>query len=210
MTDEVVDHGRRRFLTATTAVVGIGGLGTAIAPFIKSWQPSARAQAVGAPVTVDVSKIAVGQQVTVGWRNMPISVIHRTPAQIATLTGKDVEARLKDPHCNAVNQQPPFAKNAHRSIKPEWLVMIRICTHLGCIPDYEPKIGPEPFDPNWESGFFCPCHHSRYDIAGRVYDGSPAPLNMPIPPYHFVDAEHVEIGVMPEGAKPWSLGSATL
>jgi len=197
MANDVVDHRRRRFLTVTTAVVGLGGVGTAIAPFIKSWQPSARSQAAGAPVTVDIGKIKPGQKVDYGWRGVPVCVINRTDAQVATLSTKDVRSRLRDPDSKA-DQQPAYCENDTRSIKPQWLVMTLICTHLGCVPDYKPKIGPEPFDPDWKSGFLCPCHKSRYDIAGRVYQGVPAPLNMVVPPYHFVDDTHVQIGVDPK------------
>lgn len=200
MANEVVDHGRRRFLTAATSVVGVVGVAAAIVPFIKSWEPSARALAAGAPVKADLSKIESGQMVRVAWRGLPIFLVNRSKAQVATLSTKDVESRLRDPKSLETSQQPDYAQNVTRSIKPEWLVMIGICTHLGCVPDFEPKIGPEPFDPDWKSGFFCPCHKSRYDIAGRVYDGVPAPLNMVIPPYHFIDDTHVQIGVDPKGA----------
>ncbi len=197
MTNEVVDQGRRRFLTATTAVVGAAGVVTAVVPFIKSWQPSARSKAAGAPVTADIGKVKAGQMLKYPWRGMPVFVVNRTDDQIATLSDKALEAHLKDPESDETSQQPDYAKNVTRSIKPQWLVMIGICTHLGCSPEFKPKIGPEPFDPNWKSGFFCPCHKSRYDIAGRVFDGVPAPSNMVIPPYHFIDDTHVEIGVDP-------------
>jgi len=198
MANEVVDHGRRRFLTYTTAAVGGVGAVVAAVPFIESWEPSARAKAAGAPVVADISKVELGQMIRVGWRSVPVFVVNRTKDQLATLTEKDVVDRLKDPNCDETSQQPPYAKNPHRSIKPEWLVMIGICTHLGCVPDYKPKIGPEPFDPDWKSGFFCPCHKSRYDISGRVYQDVPAPLNMVIPPYHFMDDTHIQIGVNPK------------
>ncbi len=198
--DEDLDHGRRRFLTVATSVVGGAGVIAAAVPFIESWAPSARAKAAGAPVVADISKIESGQMVKYGWRGVPVFVVNRTKAQVATLSTPDVENRLKDPKCQQTSQQPAYAKNVHRSIKPEWLVMIGICTHLGCVPDYVGDIKPEPFDPDWKSGFFCPCHKSRYDIAGRVYQGVPAPLNMVIPPYHFMDDTHVQIGVDPKGA----------
>jgi ubiquinol-cytochrome c reductase iron-sulfur subunit len=200
MANEVVDHGRRRFLTATTAVVGGIGVVTAAVPFIKSWEPSARARAAGAPVTQSLAKIEAGQMITVAWRSKPIFIVNRTPAQLATLPKAD--ARLADPKSDgsSADQQPKYAQNEARSIKPEWLVMIGICTHLGCVPDFFPEIKPQPFDPEWESGFYCPCHKSRYDIAGRVYSGVPAPKNMVIPPYHFVDDTTIQIGVDPEGA----------
>ena len=193
--DAVVDKGRRRFLTATTAVVGGAGVALAAIPFVKSWEPSARARAAGAPVLADISKIELGQKVTYEWRGLPVFVVNRTPQQLATLAGD--AAHLKDPDSNNLDQQPEYAKNQARSIKPEWLVMIAICTHLGCVPDYLGEIKPEPFDPNWQGGFYCPCHKSRYDIAGRVFDGVPAPANMAIPAYHFVDDTHILIGVDP-------------
>ena len=193
--DAVGDKGRRRFLTATTAVVGGAGVVLAAIPFVKSWEPSARAKAAGAPVLADIGQIEMGQKVTFAWRGLPVFVVNRTPAQLATLPSDD--ARLKDPNSDELDQQPAYAKNENRSIKPEWLVMIGICTHLGCVPDFFGEIKPEPFDPDWKGGFYCPCHKSRYDMSGRVFDGVPAPLNMVIPPYHFVDDTHVMIGVNP-------------
>ena len=197
MAIEGVDHGRRRFLTATTAVVGGVGIIAAAVPFIKTWQPSARAKSAGAPVLADISKIEAGQKVTIGWRSLPVFVVNRTPAQLAVLPEED--SQLRDPHSDEISQQPAYAKNETRSIKPEWLVMIGICTHLGCVPDFFGEIKPEPFDPHWKGGFFCPCHKSRYDIAGRVFQGVPAPLNMVIPPYHFVNDTLIQIGVDPKG-----------
>ena len=200
MANEVVDHGRRRFLTATTAVVGGVGIVSAAVPFIKSWEPSARAKAAGAPVTQSLTKIEAGQMLTVSWRSKPVFVLNRTPAQLATLP--QVESRLLDPKSTegSAEQQPEYAQNEARSIKPEWLVMIGLCTHLGCVPDFVPEIKPEPFDPEWKGGFYCPCHKSRYDLAGRVYAGVPAPKNLPVPPYHFIDDETIQIGVDPKEA----------
>lgn len=199
MANESVDQGRRRFLTATTAVVGGAGVLCAAVPFIKSWQPSARARSAGAPVMADYSKIEKGQKVTFGWRGLPVFIVNRTDAQLATLKGLD--SHLKDPNSDDIDQQPAFAKNETRSLKPEWLVVIGICTHLGCVPDFFGEIKPEPFDPNWKGGFFCPCHKSRYDLAGRVFDGVPAPANLQVPPYKFMpDGKHINIGVSPEGA----------
>ncbi len=197
MANEGVDHGRRRFLTATTAVIGGVGVVAAAVPFIESWEPSARALSAGAPVTADISKIELGQMVRFAWRGLPVFVANRTKEQLADLPSLD--PRLRDPTCEE-DQQPSYCKNAWRSIKPEWLVMIGICTHLGCVPDYYGKIEPEPFDAHWKGGYFCPCHKSRYDVAGRVFQGVPAPLNMVIPPYHFIDDTHVRIGVSPKGA----------
>ena len=200
MANEVVDHGRRRFLTATTAVVGGAGIVAAAVPFIKSWEPSARARAAGAPVTQSLTKIEAGQMLTVSWRSLPVFVLNRTKAQLATLPM--VDSRLVDPKSDGASatQQPKYAQNEVRSIKPEWLVIIGICTHLGCVPDFVPEIKPEPFDPDWKGGFYCPCHKSRYDLAGRVYAGVPAPKNLPVPPYHFIDDSTIQIGVDPKEA----------
>ncbi len=195
MANEGINKGRRRFLTATTAVVGGAGAALALVPFVKSWQPSARAKSAGAPVEADISKIEPGQKVTFAWRGLPVFVVNRTTKQLDTL--KSVDDQLKDPNSDNTDQQPEYAKNEARSIKPEWFVVVAICTHLGCVPDYYAEIKPEPFDPHWEGGFYCPCHKSRYDIAGRVYDGVPAPSNLPIPPYHFIDDTHIMIGVDP-------------
>ncbi|MGA7440182.1 MAG: ubiquinol-cytochrome c reductase iron-sulfur subunit [Luteibacter sp.] len=195
--EEVVDHGRRRFLTTTT--LGVAGVGVvaAVVPFIKSWEPSARAKAAGAPVTVDIGAIELGQKVTFAWRSLPVFVVNRTTDQLAQLKG--LEPRLLDPMSSDAGQQPKYATNETRSIKPEWLVVIGLCTHLGCVPDFVPDIKPEPFDANWKGGFYCPCHKSRYDLSGRVFSGVPAPKNLPVPPYHFVDDTHIQIGVDPEG-----------
>ena len=199
MANEGVNQGRRRFLTATTAVVGGAGAIAAAIPFIKSWEPSARAKNAGAPVLADISKVEPGQRLTVGWRGQPVWIINRTPSLLATLP--QVDSRLKDPKSEA-DQQPKFAQNETRSFKdkPQWFVVIGICTHLGCSPDYVPEIKPEPFDPEWKGGFFCPCHKSRYDIAGRVFQGVPAPANLVVPPYKFVGDKQIMVGVNPEGA----------
>jgi ubiquinol-cytochrome c reductase iron-sulfur subunit len=197
--DAVVDKGRRRFLTATTAVVGGVGVVAAVVPFVKSWEPSAAAKSAGAPVEADISKIEAGQKVTFAWRGLPVFVVNRTKPQLETLKGDT--ALLKDPDSSNTDQQPEYAKNEWRSIKPEWLVVTGICTHLGCVPDYFPDLKPEPFDPNWKGGFYCPCHKSRYDMAGRVFDGVPAPANLAVPPYKFLDDARIMIGVNPtEGA----------
>jgi ubiquinol-cytochrome c reductase iron-sulfur subunit len=195
MANEGVDHGRRRFLTATTAVVGGVGVATAAVPFIKSWEPSARAKNAGAPVLADISKVEPGQRISVKWRGQPVWIVNRTPALLATLP--QVKDRLRDPDSKVADQQPQYAQNETRSIKPEWLVVIGICTHLGCSPEFVPEIKPEPFDPEWKGGFFCPCHKSRYDIAGRVFQGVPAPMNLVVPPYQFVNDKQILIGVGP-------------
>ena len=200
MANEVVDHGRRRFLTATTAVVGGVGVVTAVVPFIKSWEPSARAKSAGAPVTIDISKIEEGQRVTYPWRGLPVFVVNRSKAQLDALPSQD--SRLVDAKSDSgsAEQQPKYAQNETRSIKPEWLVLVGLCTHLGCVPDFVPVMKPEPFDPDWKGGFYCPCHKSRYDMSGRVYQGVPAPKNLLVPPYHFMDDTHIQIGVDPKEA----------
>ena len=187
--------GRRRFLTATTAVVGAVGAGFAAVPFIKSWNPSARAKLAGAPVTQDISALADGQQLIVKWRGQPIYVAKRTQAMLAMLP--QMEPLLADPDSENTDQQPPYAQNQWRSIKPEILVLVAVCTHLGCAPEFIPELKPQPFDPNWKGGYFCPCHKSRYDLAGRVFQAQPAPANLPVPPYHFENDSTLVIGVDP-------------
>lgn len=198
MADQGVNSGRRRFLTATTAVVGGAGAAVAAIPFLKTLQPSARAQVAGAPVTEDISKLESGQRIVVQWRGQPIWIIRRTPQMLATLP--IVEGRLRDPESDNLDQQPGYARNEYRSIKPELLVLVGICTHLGCSPTFFPEMVAEPFDADWKGGFYCPCHNSRFDLAGRVYQGVPAPSNLVVPPYHFIDDDHIQIGVNPEGA----------
>jgi ubiquinol-cytochrome c reductase iron-sulfur subunit len=197
MANDGVDKGRRRFLTATTAVVGGAGVVIAAVPFIKSWQPSARAKTAGAPVEADISKLENGQMIMVEWRGQPIWIIRRTQAQLEALPSQN--PRLKDPDSSNEDQQPKFAQNEYRSRKPELLVLVGLCTHLGCAPKLHAELKAEPFDPEWKGGFFCPCHKSRFDMAGRVYDGVPAPSNLVIPPYYFIDDNHVMIGLA-EGA----------
>ena len=193
MASEGVNTGRRRFLTLTTAVVGGAGVAAAAVPFIKSWLPSARAQAAGAPVEADISKLGVGQRLTVEWRGQPVWIIHRSPEILAALPTLD--AKLRDAKSENVDQQPAYAVNALRSIKPEILVLVGLCTHLGCAPLVYPELKPEEFDPEWKGGFFCPCHKSRFDMAGRVYQGVPAPTNLKVPAYRFLDDKTIQIGV---------------
>ncbi|MBX3692026.1 ubiquinol-cytochrome c reductase iron-sulfur subunit [Dokdonella sp.] len=197
MANDGVDKGRRRFLTATTAVVGGVGVVAAAVPFIKSWQPSARAQTAGAPVEADISKLEDGQMLMTEWRGQPIWIIRRTKAQLDALPGLD--PLLRDPKSENAEQQPAFAQNEYRSLKPEVLVLVGLCTHLGCAPKLHAELKPEPFDADWKGGFFCPCHKSRFDMAGRVYSGVPAPTNLVVPPYKFVDDDHIIIGIS-EGA----------
>jgi ubiquinol-cytochrome c reductase iron-sulfur subunit len=198
MANQGVNVGRRRFLTATTAVVGGAGALVAAVPFIASWQPSERAKVAGAPVTEDISKLEPGQRIIVQWRGQPVWVIRRTPEQLAVL--ETLDSRLRDPDSDNLDQQPDYAKNPHRSVRPEIAVLVGTCTHLGCSPLFRPELQPQPFDNEWKGGFYCPCHNSRFDLAGRVYQGVPAPTNLLVPPYKFLDENRITIGVHPEGA----------
>ncbi len=191
MSNAPVDHGRRRFLTIATSVVGgVGAIGAAV-PFIASWNPSEKAKQAGAPVTANIAKLEPGQLIRVEWRGKPVWVVNRTPEMLKTLAA--VEDKLRDPNSDE-EQQPAYAKNQHRSKKPEIFVAVGICTHLGCSPTYKMS----DFDAHVEgiaSGFFCPCHGSTYDMAGRVFQGVPAPKNLMIPPYMFTDDSTLLIGV---------------
>ncbi|MDZ4348782.1 MAG: ubiquinol-cytochrome c reductase iron-sulfur subunit [Xanthomonadaceae bacterium] len=198
MTNPEVNTGRRRFLTASTAVVGAIGAGFAAVPFVASWQPSAKARVAGAPVQQDISKLEVGQRLIAQWRGQPVWIIRRSEAQLAQLPSLD--GSLRDPNSENPDQQPAYASNAYRSIKPEIGVIVGICTHLGCSPTFVPEMTPQPFDAQWKGGFYCPCHNSRFDLAGRVYDGVPAPTNLLVPPHRFIDDNHILIGVDTEGA----------
>jgi len=197
MANDGVDMGRRKFLTATTSVVGGAGIVLAAIPFIQSWQPSARAKTAGAPVEGGIGKLETGQMIISEWRGQPIWIIHRSQAQLDALPSQ--VPRLRDPDSKVEEQQPKFAQNEYRSRKPELLVMVGICTHLGCSPKFHGELKPEPFDPEWKGGFFCPCHKSRFDMSGRVYQGVPAPTNLVVPPYYFIDDTHIMIGLS-EGA----------
>ncbi|MBD3610057.1 MAG: ubiquinol-cytochrome c reductase iron-sulfur subunit [Gammaproteobacteria bacterium] len=193
MSTDGVDSKKRRFLlTAATSVVGGAGTVAALVPFVKSMNPSARAEAAGAPVEVDVSKMKPGEQVTVEWRGKPVWIIRRTEQNISDLPG--MNDRLADPN-SQVDQQPEYAQNISRSIKPEYVVLVGICTHLGCSPTYRPDMAPADLGPEWKGGFFCPCHGSRFDLAGRVYKGVPAPTNLVVPPYHFMSESKILVGV---------------
>lgn len=188
-TEEEIDEQRRKFLLTTTGVLGGVGVACALTPFISSWLPSAKAEAAGAPVQVDLSKMEPGQQVTVEWRGRPVWIIRRTKEMLQHLAGHDEQ--LRDPD-SLVEQQPEYAKNQHRSINPEYLVLIGICTHLGCSPKYTPV--EDSLGPNWPGGFYCPCHGSTFDLAGRVFKGVPAPINLEVPPYQFLSEHVIVIG----------------
>lgn len=193
-----VNTGRRRFLTATTAVVGAVGAGFAAVPFIKSWNPSARAKLAGAPVTADITGLQEGQRLIMEWRGQPIWIVKRSKAILDALPTLD--ARLRDPESKNTDQQPEYIKGEARSIKPEISVLVGLCTHLGCSPEMAAEIKPEPYDPDWKGGYFCPCHKSRFDMAGRVFQGVPAPTNLVVPPHHYENDTTIIIGVDPKGA----------
>jgi ubiquinol-cytochrome c reductase iron-sulfur subunit len=192
MTAASVDLKRRRFLTAVTSVVGAVGVGFAAWPFLASWNPSERAKALGAPEEADISKLEPGGLLRVKWRGKVTWVVHRTEENLADLATLD--DRLADP-ASEVPQQPEYCKNPHRSIKPEYFVAIGICTHLGCSPTYRPDVGADDMGGDaWKGGFFCPCHGSKFDLAGRVYAGVPAPTNLEIPPHQYVADTLIVIG----------------
>jgi ubiquinol-cytochrome c reductase iron-sulfur subunit len=182
-------------ITLSGAVIGAGAIAW---PLIDSMNPSADVIAAGAPIDIDISKLGVGQQIVVLWRGAPMLIVNRTPEALKTLQDPSLVSRLSDPD-SKVLQQPPYADNWHRSVKPEFAVLVGICTHLGCLPAYMPN--PDPTSPaaNWPGGYFCPCHGSKYDLAGRVYSGVPAPYNLPVPPYRFVDDKTLRIGENPSG-----------
>ncbi|EOW9326468.1 TPA: ubiquinol-cytochrome c reductase iron-sulfur subunit [Vibrio cholerae] len=191
MSNAPLNQGRRRFLTATTAVVGgLGAVAVAV-PFIKSWNPSAKAKAAGAPVEVEISKLEEGQMVRVEWRGKPVWVVRRSQAVVEGL--KSHENQLRDPNSDEL-QQPNYAQNPYRSIKPEYFIAVGICTHLGCSPTYLPDSFSEQVQ-GVKSGFFCPCHGSKFDMAGRVFQAVPAPLNLVIPPHMYLSDTRIVIGL---------------
>lgn len=199
---------RRRFLTAAASVVGAVGVGFAAAPFVAYMEPSRRTVAQGAPIDINLSKLETGQMITVKWRSKPIWVLRRSQQQLDTLAKMD--SRLKDPDSSAAQQPADMQKspqwhNEARALNPEYLVLVGICTHLGCIPEYRPRSKAGDLGEGWLGGFFCPCHGSQYDLSGRVIKGSPAPLNLPVPPYFFTEKDAVRVGVLKSGHdKNWS------
>jgi len=184
---------RRHFLTVATVVTGgVGAIATAV-PFVASFKPSARAQALGAPVTVDISKLEPGAMTRVEWRGRAIYVVYRTEEMLSSLS-KDVSL-LEDPDSEADDSvQPEYAKNAHRSLRPSFLVLEGVCTHLGCAPMARFEVAPVDLGADWPGGFYCPCHGSKFDLAGRVFAGVPAPANLPVPPYRFINDSTILIG----------------
>lgn len=196
MSDGDVNAGRRRFLVGATSVVGgVGAIGAAV-PFVASWNPSAKAKAAGAPVKANISKLEPGQRMTVEWRGKPVWILRRTKEMLDNI--ERIGDRMRDPE-SAEPQQPTYIKGVFRASRPEIAVIVGICTHLGCSPKFVPDMGVQEFDADWVGGFFCPCHGSKFDLAGRVYKGVPAPTNLEVPPYKYVDDNNIIIGV-DEGA----------
>ncbi|WP_018274909.1 ubiquinol-cytochrome c reductase iron-sulfur subunit [Teredinibacter turnerae] len=194
MSNDGVNEGRRRVLTALTSVVGAAGVVGAAVPFVGSWNPSAKAKAAGAPVEVNISKIQPGQMITVEWRGKPVFVVRRTPEALASL--KELDSRLRDPKSEK-SVQPDYVQNEERAMDghKDVAVLLGLCTHLGCAPSYRPDVGAEDLGgEEWLGGFFCRCHGSKYDLAGRVFQGVPAPLNLEIPPYQFLSDSMLLIG----------------
>jgi ubiquinol-cytochrome c reductase iron-sulfur subunit len=193
-----VDTDKRRFLTNATTVVGsIGAIAVTI-PFISSLSPSAKARAAGAPVEVDISKLEVGQLLTIEWRGKPVFVFRRSEESLSALA--NLKTELRDPHSEELSQQPSYCKNDLRSIRQDLMVLVGICTHLGCAPTYRPELAPEDLGPDWQGGFFCPCHGSTFDLAGRVYQSVPAPTNLVVPPHYFINDNKLLIGTEKMGA----------
>ena len=192
MANEEVNTGRRRFLTATTAVVGAVGAGFAAVPFIKSWSPSARARFAGAPVSQDIGALEEGQQLVINWRGQPIFIARRSKAMLDILPQMD--ALVADPKSDNADQTPAFAKNETRAIKPEIGVLVGICTHLGCSPSAAFTPGEAALGADWPGGFLCPCHGSTFDFAGRVFKNKPAPTNLEVPPHQYLSDARLIIG----------------
>jgi ubiquinol-cytochrome c reductase iron-sulfur subunit len=198
MIQEGVDKSKRQFLTTALSVVGAVGTGYLAVPFLSQMQPSAKAMAAGAPVEVDISKMEAGQLIRIAWRGKPVWVLNRTPEVLATLVTLD--SKLADPQ-SAESNQPELSKNSLRSIKPEIFVAVGLCTHLGCSPTFRPEVAPNDLGPDWKGGFFCPCHGSWFDLAGRVYRGVPAPTNLEVPPYRYITDTLIIIGEDSEASK---------
>ena len=192
-----MNSGRRRFLVAATSLVGaVGAVGAAV-PFVGSWSPGARAKAAGAPVRINIGKLEPGQQMVAEWRGQPVFVLRRGAAILANLD--KVAPQLADPQ-SVDSVQPDYVDRRLRSIKPEILLVVGICTHLGCSPSFRPEVAPVDLGADWVGGYFCPCHGSRYDLAGRVFKSQPAPLNLPVPAHAYESADIIVIGIDQEHA----------
>lgn len=197
-TDNVVDTKRRRFLVNSTSVVAAVGAGFVAVPFLSSWMPSERAKNAGAPVEVNISKLEEGRLVVVEWQSKPVWILKRSEKTLADLLKND--DHLRDPSSANIDQQPSYAQNENRSIRPDILVLVGICTHLGCSPTFRPEIGPIDLGADWLGGFFCPCHSSKFDLAGRVFEGVPAPTNLVVPPHKYVSDNVILVGEDGEAA----------
>ena len=196
MSEHVVDTGRRKMLTVSASVVGAVGAAVAVVPFLSTMSPSARALAAGAPVEVDVSKLEPGQKIQVEWRRKPVWIVRRSEEMVSNLS--KTEAIVRDPNSQEPGQQPAFAQNQTRSLRPDVLVLVGICTHLGCSPTFRPELAPEDLGPDWVGGFYCPCHGSFFDMAGRVYKNVPANKNLEVPPYKFISDNLLVVGELGE------------
>lgn len=201
----ILEPDRRDFLYIATAAIGAVGVTAACIPLVSQMNPDASTLAAAGPIDVDISQLAPGQQMLVFWRNWPVSIVNRPQQALARLQNINLTRQLADPDSKEL-QQPPYADNWHRSVKPEYAVLVGICTHLGCIPKFFPT--PSASEPvaNWPGGYFCPCHGSRYDMAGRVFKGVPAPYNLPVPPNRFVSDQILRIGENPPDV-PFDFGS---
>ena len=198
MSEHVVDTGRRKMLTVSASVVGALGAAVALVPFVSTMSPSARALASGAPVEVDVSKLEPGQKIQIEWRRKPVWIVRRSDEMVSLLNS--TEERVRDPNSDELSQQPEFARNQARSLKPDVIVLVGICTHLGCSPTFRPELAPEDLGPDWAGGFYCPCHGSSFDMAGRVYKNVPANKNLEVPPYKYISDNVIIVGELEEGA----------
>jgi ubiquinol-cytochrome c reductase iron-sulfur subunit len=197
---------RRDFLFIATATVGAVGAAATLVPLVDQMNPDASTLAAGGPVDLDVSKIEEGAQVMIRWRERPIFVFHRSKKTLDSMQSQEMISRLSDPNSEQ-EQQPPYATNWHRSLKPEYGILVGICTHLGCIPLFYPSPSATTPVADWPGGYFCPCHGSKYDPAGRVFSGVPAPYNLPVPPYRFVNATTLRVGENDPSAQAWNFDS---
>src|SRR5688572_4400209 len=196
---EHVDSGRRHFLLVATTVTGVAGAALTAVPFLASWKPSARAQALGAPVEQDISKLEPGAMVKVNWRGQAIFIVHRSPEMMKALEDPSLTDKLRDPKSEQ-SEQPKYAQNDARALKPEYLVLVGVCTHLGCAPMSRFAPADAELGADWPGGFYCPCHGSKFDLSGRVFKDVPAPTNLKVPPYRFINDGVVQIGVDAEVA----------
>ena len=193
MTASDINKSKRRLLTTAATIAGGAAVIATAIPFIKGMLPSERTKVAGGTVAVNLEKVEPGKQVTIKWRGRPVWILHRTQQMLTNL--ERLNAQLRDPYSEVESQQPPYGQNLWRSINPDYFVSVALCTHLGCVPKYRPDISPGDLGSGWLGGYFCPCHGSRFDLAGRVYKGVPAPTNLVIPPHHYSGDNEIIIGV---------------